>query len=99
MAGVGARHPRSSFYHSRPWLESLKRTYGYSRGLHDVTAGQRIKKWPVFCRIASWLTGRRIVSLPFSDHCEPLVDSQDVLEQLVSFLLRDFQKEHWNTPN
>jgi lipid II:glycine glycyltransferase (peptidoglycan interpeptide bridge formation enzyme) len=32
----------------------------------------------VFCDIRSWLTGRRLVSLPFSDHCEPLVDAADV---------------------
>ena len=91
-----ARHPRSSFYHSRPWLESLKRTYGYSPVVYTTSPpGSELRNGLVFCRIASWLTGRRIVSLPFSDHCEPLVDSQDVLEQLVSFLLRDFQKEHW----
>jgi hypothetical protein len=28
----------------------------------------------VFCKVDSWLTGRRLVSLPFSDHCEPLVN-------------------------
>jgi hypothetical protein len=36
-----------------------------------------------FCRINSWLTGHRLVSLPFSDHCEPLIDSP---EALVAFL-------------
>jgi hypothetical protein len=38
----------------------------------------------VFARVRSWATGRRLVSLPFSDHCEPLVDcdkdSADILE-------------------
>ena len=29
------------------------------------------------CAVESWLTGRRLVSLPFSDHCEPLVDDAD----------------------
>ena len=28
----------------------------------------------VLCEINSWLTGRRMVSVPFSDHCEPLLD-------------------------
>jgi CelD/BcsL family acetyltransferase involved in cellulose biosynthesis len=27
----------------------------------------------VLCRVNSWITGRRLISLPFSDHCEPLV--------------------------
>jgi len=30
----------------------------------------------LFVPIRSWLTGRRIVSLPFSDHCAPLFSSQ-----------------------
>ncbi len=29
----------------------------------------------VFCEVDSWLTGRRLVSLPFSDHCEPLLQT------------------------
>jgi hypothetical protein len=33
----------------------------------------------VFCRVRSWLTGRRSISLPFSDHCEPLVESHEAL--------------------
>jgi lipid II:glycine glycyltransferase (peptidoglycan interpeptide bridge formation enzyme) len=30
----------------------------------------------VFCVVESWLTGSRLVSLPFSDYCEPLVDTR-----------------------
>jgi hypothetical protein len=29
----------------------------------------------LFCDVRSWITGRRLVSLPFSDHCDPLVNS------------------------
>jgi CelD/BcsL family acetyltransferase involved in cellulose biosynthesis len=34
--------------------------------------GAEIEEAAVFCRIESRLTGRRLVSLPFSDHCQPL---------------------------
>jgi CelD/BcsL family acetyltransferase involved in cellulose biosynthesis len=35
----------------------------------------------VLCRVSSWITGKRLVSLPFVDHCEPLVNKPgDVLE-------------------
>lgn len=37
----------------------------------------------VFCRVSSWLTGRRVVSLPFSDHCEPLVDRSEELGSIL----------------
>jgi predicted N-acyltransferase len=35
-------------------------------------SGSDLEDAVVFCEVNSWLTGRRLVSLPFSDHCEPL---------------------------
>lgn len=91
-----ARHPRASVYHSRPWLGALKRTYGYRPVVYTTaTPDSELKNGLVFCEVDSWLTGRRIVSLPFSDHCEPLVDSQDELEYLVSNLRRILPTESW----
>ena len=70
------RHPRSSVFHTIAWLEALRRTYGYEPVAYTTSSpGERLKNGLVFCRVASWITGRRLVSLPFSDHCEPLVDS------------------------
>jgi len=47
----------------------------------------------VFCLIRSWLTGRRIVSLPFSDHCEPLVRSREGLDTLVDGLREESRRQ------
>jgi hypothetical protein len=42
------------------------------------------------CDVRSWMTGRRLVSLPFSDHCDPLFDSEDdapgVLAQFAQWM-------------
>jgi predicted N-acyltransferase len=40
----------------------------------------------VFSRINSWLTGQRLVSLPFADHCDPLVDSQSDMQELLALI-------------
>ena len=40
----------------------------------------------VFCEIQSWLTGSRLVSLPFSDHCDPLVDDRDQFASIRWYL-------------
>jgi lipid II:glycine glycyltransferase (peptidoglycan interpeptide bridge formation enzyme) len=42
--------------------------------------------------VKSWLTGRRFVSLPFSDHCEALVDSSDELDAMLLQMKRDQEK-------
>jgi hypothetical protein len=78
------RHPDASVFHSPQWLRTIHRTYGYvpavlttSRPNQDLTNGL------VFCRVRTWLTGRRLVSLPFSDHCQPLVSSPADLDQIL----------------
>jgi len=55
--------------------------------------GEELENGIVFCRIRSWLTGNRLVSLPFSDHCEPLVDSQAEFDCLLGRFKEDRQGE------
>lgn len=38
------------------------------------------------CRVNSWLTGRRLVSVPFADHCEPLFDTLEERRELLEAL-------------
>jgi hypothetical protein len=54
-----------------------------------------LKNGLVFCRITSWLTGRRLVSLPFSDHCEPLCDSTEELNFLIRYLQAALEQDNW----
>ena len=68
------KHPGSSVFHTVPWLSALQRTYGYEPLAYTTSPpGMSLEDGLVFCRVTSWLTGRRLVSLPFSDHCEPLM--------------------------
>ncbi len=70
-----AAHPRSSIFHTQPWLRVLETTYGYRPVVFAVLEGRELVAAVLFCEIRSPLTGRRLVSLPFSDHCEPLADA------------------------
>ncbi len=91
------RHPRASVFHSSAWLEALSRTYGYKPIAFTTSpAGQDLQNAMVFCRVESWLTGRRLVSLPFSDHCEPLVDTTEDRVVLSAALEQECQREQWN---
>ncbi len=70
-----ARHRHASVFHQRGWLEALSRTYGYEPlVLTNSPAGSTLESGMVVCRVSSWLTGTRLVSLPFTDHCEPLLN-------------------------
>jgi Acetyltransferase (GNAT) domain len=69
---VGA-FPAASIFHSPAWLQALHLTYGYTPvALTTSDAEGEPRGVLLFCQVNSWLSGRRLVSLPFSDHCEPL---------------------------
>jgi CelD/BcsL family acetyltransferase involved in cellulose biosynthesis len=90
------RHSDASVFHSTAWLKALSQTYGYEPVVYTTSPPtEDLENGLVFCRIKSWLTGRRLVSLPFSDHCEPLVDEGDDLETFAAALEKEIRRERW----
>src|SRR2546425_4347416 len=83
-------------FHSRGWLEALRRTYRYEPIAYTTSPpGAELANGLVFCRVDSRLTGHRLVSLPFSDHAEPLVDSEEELRCLLEFLEHELTRREW----
>lgn len=50
----------------------------------------------VFCAVSSWITGTRAVSLPFSDHCDPLVDDAEEIHPFLQELAERAGREPWD---
>jgi Acetyltransferase (GNAT) domain len=91
-----ARHPAASVFHTRGWLTALQRSYGYHPLAYSTSPpGAPLGDGVVFCRVDSWLTGRRLVSLPFSDHCAPLVEDPARLAALCEVLRGRRRSEGW----
>jgi hypothetical protein len=77
-------HSSASIFHTPYWLKALRLTYGYEPiVLTTAEGGRPLQNGLVFCIIRSFLTGSRLVSLPFSDHCQPLVESPNDLAELL----------------
>lgn len=92
-----SRHPRASLFHSSPWLKALRKTYGYETVAYTTSPPhESIENAMVFCKVESWLTGRRLVSLSFSDHCDPLVDCESDREVLTAALEDEAEREQWD---
>ena len=82
-------HTRGSVFHTLGWLEALRRSYGYEPVFFTTSpATKPLANGIVFCRINSYLTGSRLVSVPFADHCRPLVSSAAELAELLTSLQR-----------
>jgi hypothetical protein len=90
------RHPQATIFHTVAWLKALRRTYGYEPVVFTTSPPTcQLNNGIVFCRIDSWMTGRRLVSLPFSDHCEPLCDSPEDLNFLIRYLQAALEPQRW----
>ena len=95
-AELVVRHPKASAFHAVAWLQALRRTYGYEPVVFTTSPPTgELQNGLVFCLVNSWLTGRRLVSLPFSDHCEPLCDSQEDLNFLIRYLQATVEHGNW----
>ena len=90
------RYLGSSVFHSSSWLEALRRTYGYEPVVLTTSPPDaELSNGIVFCQISSWLTGSRLVSLPFSDHCHPLVGAWNDFELLMGWLTANLKLNGW----
>ena len=85
--GFAERHPAASAFHSRGWLRALQMTYGYEPlAVTTSMPTEPLRNALLFCLVRSVMTGGRLVSLPFTDHCEPLVDNIAQLRTLCAYL-------------
>jgi len=81
-----SHHPRAGVFHNSSWLSALQRTYGYEPvAFTTCPPSEPLKNGLVFCKVKSWITGRRLVALPFSDHCDVLADSAAEQEELLAY--------------
>ena len=89
-----ASHPQASIFHTPQWLKALNKTYGYRPVVFSTSDAAELTNGFVFCEIESWLTGRRLVSLPFSDHCQPLAEG-DSLTEILRGLQSSRASQRW----
>ena len=64
--------PSATFFHSAAWARVMHSTYGYQPVYFTLSECGRIQSLLPVMEVNSWLTGRRGISLPFTDECAPL---------------------------
>jgi CelD/BcsL family acetyltransferase involved in cellulose biosynthesis len=80
----------SSVFHSPDWIRVLTDTYGWCARAQMLLDDQgRPQAGIPFCRIAD-VFGKRIVALPFSDYCDPLVGDPQAWSLLTEGLFREY---------
>ena len=84
-----------SFFHSSSWASVLKQSYGYKPVYLSRIEEDRLILLMPMMEIASVLTGKRGVSLPFTDHCNPLAPDIVSLGKLVKSAIDYGSRAKW----
>ncbi|MGE5618679.1 MAG: GNAT family N-acetyltransferase [Sphingomonadaceae bacterium] len=78
---------KSDVFHSPAWMRALTETYGFEvRALVATDAAGEPQAGMPFAHVSD-LLGERIVSLPFSDYCDPLVANKAEWNILIGTLV------------
>jgi CelD/BcsL family acetyltransferase involved in cellulose biosynthesis len=76
-ADLVGRAPAATVFHHPAWLALLRAQYGYAiRGCCVAALDGRLVGGLPVAEVATPLRGRRLVAVPFSDLCPPLVEPQ-----------------------
>src|SRR6266540_295804 len=81
-------HPDGSIYHHSAWRQVLLSTFAYDPfyvALENSATG-RLEGILPFMLVKSRITGKRVVSLPFTSYCPMLVPGPR-LEEIIHFIL------------
>ena len=88
--------PGSSFFHTAAWARVLHRTYGYTPAYFTRREAGHLQALLPVMEVDSWLTGRRGVSLPFTDDCEPLCLDGGGFDGIMQALMNYGAERDWN---
>ena len=84
-----------SIFHSSAWASVLSKSYRY-RPLYLVLSDKNNNAARIpFMEINSFITGRRGVSLPFSDYCDPILDNEIPIENILDRLIDFGRNSGW----
>ena len=87
--------PGATCFHSAGWMRVLHESYGYAPYCFASMKPEGFDTLLPMMEVSSILTGRRGVSLPFTDFCEVLAASGNDLQPLVEHSLNHAQEHSW----
>ncbi len=82
-------HKKSSFFHSSNWAQVLSQTYKYTPQYFLIAHNNILSALIPLMEVDSRITGKRGVSLPFTDYCEPIAfdenQFQDIFQKMIEY--------------
>jgi hypothetical protein len=88
-------HEDASFFHTSAWAKVLSESYKYKPlNFATIENGKILSLIPLM-EVKSFLTGKRGVSLPFTDHCPPLCNDSSNLKDIFKSIIEYGKSAEW----
>lgn len=91
------RCPEATVFHSAAWARVLRESYGYTPCYLGLIEKEGFAVLLACMEIRSILTGRRGVSLPFTDCCEPILSARMGFHELLTTAIALGRKAGWQS--
>jgi CelD/BcsL family acetyltransferase involved in cellulose biosynthesis len=89
------RTPGSSFFQTSTWAEVLRESYRYEPLYLTIGNQAALEALLPVMEVDSPLTGKRGVSLPFSDYCDPIASGNAQFQELFAAAIALGKKRRW----
>jgi len=83
------------FFYNTNWANTLINCYNYKPYYIIIKSNGDIKAITPFLEINSFITGKRAVSLPFTDFCEPLLINKEFSSDYWDILIKLGKERKW----
>ena len=92
-----AEHKAASFFHSSSWARVLYESYRYTPKYFVQFNNKKISSLVPLMEVKSFLTGKRGVSLPYTDCSPPITHNGYSLKQLIDEVIEHGDSMAWKT--
>ena len=87
-------HPFGWICHLSGWKQVLEKSFKHMKGYYFVLVDgdNRIKAGLPIYEVKSWLTGNRLISIPFATLCDPLISTNEDMKELLQTAIKLSEK-------
>jgi hypothetical protein len=87
--------PGCTFFHSSAWARVLSESYGYKPLYFAIMDNDKFRALVPIMEVKSFLTGKRGVSLPFTDYCDPIIEEEKEFVDLFDTIIEQGRRRGW----
>ena len=88
-------NPNYSFFHSSGWARVLYESYKYKPLYFALIENGELSALIPVMEVKSFLTGRRGICLPFTDHCPIIVSDESRFQKILNHIIDYGKKADW----